>query len=339
MSTLLASTAGAMLSNSSLASDAPIVLGAGNHKYEWVKGWGMAASNPRLGSTHGGVVIDSKNQIYFSTDGPSSIQVLDPNGKFIRAIGAEWKPDKDGNGTHDMQIHKEGNTEFIYLVSLFRNEFAKITTSGETVWVKGFPEKSGVYKSKSEFKPTGITVAPNGDFYVTDGYGANFVHHYNAKGDYLSSWGGKSTDKKENGKFNTPHKILIDMRGGSPEVLVTDRANHRLQWFSPEGKHLRTVDGTENDFLRLPSVLSIRGNDLAIGDLKGRVTVLDRNNKLVTHLGDSKDDKKQATNRITPDAWVEGLFIAPHGLTWDAKGNLYISEWNLSGRVVKLKRL
>lgn len=320
-------------------TEAPIILGMGNHKYEWVRGWGKLPEGMKFGSTHGGVVVDLKNQVYFSTDSDAAIVVFDENGKYVRSIGKEWKPDKDGNGTHDMQLNREGRQEFIYLVSLFRNEFAKITTSGEIVWVKGYPEQSGIYKDKTQFKPTGITVAPNGDFYVTDGYGANYVHRYNAKGEYLSSWGGKSTAAKEDGKFSTPHKIIIDRRGGAPTVLVTDRANHRLQWFSLEGKHIKTVDGTENDFLRLPSVLSIRGTDVAIGDLKGRVTIIDKDNKLVTHLGDSGNDKKQATNRIPPDQWVDGEFIAAHGISWDNKGNLYVAEWNLSGRVVKLKRV
>jgi hypothetical protein len=320
-------------------NNTPLILGAGKHRYEWVRGWGALPEGVKYGSTHGGVVVDGQNQIYISTDGPESIIVFDQNGKYIRSIGKEWKPDKDGNGTHDMQLNKEGKQEFIYLVSLFRHEFAKITLQGEPVWVKGFPEQSGIYKSKDEFKPTGMTVAPNGDFYVTDGYGANYVHHYNAKGEYLNSWGGKSTKEKEEGKFSTPHKVIIDKRGGEPLVMVTDRANHRLQWFTLAGKHVKTVDGTENDFLRLPSVLSIRGTEVAIGDLAGRVTILDKDNKLITQLGDSGDEKKRATNKITPDQWVDGQFIAPHGLSWDRQGNIYIAEWNLSGRVVKLKRV
>jgi hypothetical protein len=174
---------------------------------------------------------------------------------------------------------------------------------------------------------------------VTDGYGANYVHRYDAKGEYVSSWGGKSTAAKEEGKFSTPHKILIDKRGAEPTVLVTDRANHRLQWFTLDGKHLKTVDGTEGDFLRLPSVLHILGTDLAIGDLAGRVTILDKDNKLVTHLGDGPDPKKRATNQIPPEQWVDGQLIAAHGLSWDAKGDLYVGEWNKFGRFVKLKRV
>ncbi len=338
-SSSLAST-GLIRAYANAQAGSPIILGDGKHRYEWVRGWGKLPAGVKLGSTHGGVVVDSQSRVYFSTDGDDSIIVFDQDGKYIRSLGKEWKPDKDGNGTHDMQLSKEGGQEFIYLVSLFRHEFAKITLQGEPVWVKGFPEQSGIYKSKEEFKPTGITALPNGDFYVTDGYGANYVHRYNAKGEYLNSWGGRSDkEKKEDGKFSTPHKIIIDRRAAEPTVMVTDRENHRLQWFTLAGKHIKTVDGTENDFLRRPSVLGIRGNEVAIGDLAGRVTILDKDNKLVAQLGDSGDAKKRATNKIPPDQWVDGQFIAPHGISWDTKGNLYVSEWMLAGRVVKLRRL
>ncbi|HEX9004838.1 MAG TPA: hypothetical protein VGB07_33305, partial [Blastocatellia bacterium] len=73
-----------------------IILGAGNHKYEWVRGWGKLPESMKWGSTHGGVVVDSQNHIYFSTDADSNIAVLDADGKYIRSIGKEWRPDKDG---------------------------------------------------------------------------------------------------------------------------------------------------------------------------------------------------------------------------------------------------
>jgi DNA-binding beta-propeller fold protein YncE len=323
--------------------DEPLILGAGNHKYEWVRGWGKLPAGMEFGATHGAVQIDAKGLIYFNTDTENAIIVFDANGNFVRSMAKEWK----GNA-HGMQIRREGSQEFIYVTNVARGEFGKLTLTGETVWAKGFPEKSGVYKNKSEFKPTGIAFAPNGEFYVTDGYGANYVHRYDAKGEYLSSWGGKSTKQKkddgstidlmEDGKFNTPHAIIIDSRGKTPTVLVTDRANHRLQWFSLEGKHLKTLPG-DGDLLRLPATLHIRGTDLAVGDLSGRVSIFDKDNKLVTHLGDNMDPKKRATNKIPRDGWMDGQFIAPHGICWDKQGNLYVEEWMAIGRIVKLKRL
>jgi hypothetical protein len=314
-----------------------VTLGSGAHRYEWVRGWGTLPVGMKYGSMHGGVVVDAQNHVYFSTDGDASIVVLDAQGRFVRSFGKEWRPDKAGDGTHDVQLHRDGGQEFLYLVSLFRHGFAKLTTTGEQVWVNGFPEASGIYKSKEEFKPTGITVLPGGDVYVTDGYGANYIHRYRATGEYVSSWGGKSTDACEPGKFDTPHKIIVDTRGGEPTVLVADRENHRLQWFSREGKHVRTLDGAEKDFLRRPSAFSIRGKAVAIADLKGRVTVLE-GDTLAAQLGDSGNENKQATNEVPADQFVDGEFVAPHGVAFDADGNLYVSEWALTGRVVKLAR-
>src|SRR5581483_341951 len=315
--------------------DPAIILGSGAHRYEWVRGWAKLPEGMNLGNLHGAVQVDSKGLIYLSAESENAVMVFDQGGKFVRAFGKEWKADKPGNGIHGMRLRKEGGKEYLYLTHLDRHEFAKITLTGETVWVRGYPEKSGVYTSKDEFKPTGIAVAPNGDVYVTDGYGKNYIHHYNAKGEYVNSWGGKGA---EDGKFNTPHAILVDTRGPEPLILVTDRAQHRLQWFTLDGKHVRTLPG-DGDLLRLPAALDERGGDLVVGDLSGRVTILDKDNKLITHLGDNIDPKKRAKNTITPDEWLEGQFISPHGVCWDEHGNLYVEEWLQTGRVVKLKRV
>ena len=313
----------------------PLVIGAGNHKYEWIRNWAKFPAGMQPGNMHGAVQVDARGFIYFSAESEHAILVFDQNGKFIRSFGKEWKTDKPGEGIHGMQLVNEGGKEFIYLTHLDRHQFARITLQGETVWVKGYPEQSGLYAKADEFKPTGIAVAPNGDFYVTDGYGKNYIHHYNARGEYVNSWGGKGA---EDGKFNTPHAIIVDTRGKEPLVLVTDRAQHRLQWFTLDGKHVRTLPG-DNDLLRLPATLHIRGTDLVVGDLSGRVTILDKDNKLVTHLGDNIDPKKRATNQVKPEQWLDGQFISPHGICWDQKGNLYVEEWLQTGRIVKLKRV
>ena len=314
---------------------APLVIGAGRHKYEWIRNWAKFPAGIEPGNMHGAVQVDSKGLIYFSAESEHALMVFDRNGKFIRSFGREWKTDKPGEGIHGMQLVKEGGREFIYLTHLARHEFAKITLEGETVWVKGYPAQSGVYAKADEFKPTGIAVAPNGDFYVTDGYGKNYIHHYRASGEYVNSWGGRGT---EDGKFNTPHAIIVDARGKEPLVLVTDRAQHRLQWFTLDGAHVRTLPG-DGDLLRLPATLHIRGTDLVVGDLSGRVTILDRHHKLVTHLGDNIDPKKRATNQVKPERWLDGQFISPHGICWDQQGNLYGEEWLQTGRIIKLKRV
>jgi DNA-binding beta-propeller fold protein YncE len=319
--------AGPMILARSRTSPAPIILGDGRHRYEWIPGWAKLPEGMIFGNTHGAVVIDGEGRVYMNTDTENAVMVFDPEGKFIKAWGKEWK-----GGSHGMALHREGRTEYIYLTHHSRHEFAKFTLDGELVWAKGYPTQPNVYTKADEFRPTGVAIAPNGDIYVTDGYGKSWVHHYNSKAEYIRSWGGPGT---EQGKLKQPHGIWLDRREKTPRVLVADRENHRLQWFSLAGEPLSMLDRG----LRRPSNFDERGKDIAIADLEGRVTIIDGENKIVTHLGDNEDPAKRGKNPIPRDQWVDGQFISPHCPRWDAQGNLYVLEWLSTGRITKLKRL
>jgi hypothetical protein len=309
------------------ATDAPIVLGSGNHKYEWVRNWAGLPEGMRFGNTHGAVVVDSQGRVLMNTDGDNAIMIFDAHGRFIKGWGAEWR-----NGTHGMALHGEGKIEYLYLTHFNRHEFAKCTPDGEVVWVKGYPKEAGVYRSAEEFKPTGIAFAPGGDFYVTDGYGKSYVHQYDAKGDYVRSWGGEGNGV---GQLKQPHGIWVDTRQPTARVLVADRANHRLQFFTLDGRPA----GMVAEGLRLPSNFHQRGTDIAIADLEGRVTILDKDNRLVAHLGDNEDPKLRGQNPVPPEQWKDGQFISPHCVRWDAQGDLYVAEWLSNGRITKLKHV
>ena len=129
--------------------------------------------------------------------------------------------------------------------------------------------------------------------------------------------------------------MWVDTRGAEPELIVADRENHRLQRFDRQGQLLGVVEG----MLRRPCKIQQRGEYLVIPDLAGRVTILDGDNQLVTHLGDNPDVAKRADNGVPPDEWVDGEFIAPHSAVWDQDGNLYVMDWNRHGRITKLRRL
>ncbi len=310
------------------SSGTPVRLGTGNHTYEWVRGWAKLPDGMRFGNTHGAVIVDSQGRVLMNTDTENAIIVFDPDGKFIRAFGKEWK-----DGLHGMALHKEAGGEFIYVTHHTRHEFAKLSLDGTVMWVKGFPVESELYEKADDFRPTGIAIAPNGDLYITDGYGLSWVHHYSSAGEYLKSWGGPAGS--EPGKLRQPHGIWMDTRGPAPLVLIADRANHRLQWFNLNGEFVKAV----TDDLRLPSNFDQRGSDLVIADLAGRVTILDGINRVITHLGDNPDPGQRGQNPIPPERWVEGIFISPHCPRWDAEGNLYVTEWLSNGRIDKLKRV
>ena len=115
--------------------------------------------------------------------------------------------------------------------------------------------------------------------YVGDGYGSHYITQYSKDGQWLRTWGGKGNEK---GKMETPHGLWIDDRPGRElSLVVADRANARLQYFSLEGKHL----GFVKDVL-FPAHFDIRGRTLLVADLHARVSLFDKDNQPLVHLGD-----------------------------------------------------
>ena len=89
---------------------------------------------------------------------------------------------------------------------------------------------------------------PNGDIYVTDGYRNARVHRFTRDGKLVTSWG---TPGHAAGQFHLPHSIAIDDDG---KLYVADRANQRIQIFSPDGDFLGqwTGMGGPNDITPRP---------------------------------------------------------------------------------------
>jgi hypothetical protein len=335
------------------AGDKPVILGKGEHTYELVPGWGQLPDGKKYGNTHA-VVESQDGRIFIHNESPTgdATCVFDADGKFIKSWGKQF-----ADGAHGMDIRTEGSEEFLYLAPTKMHKVFKTTLDGEVLMELDYPRlamhqesggdvpdyqdkeiterggKKRLKKAEEFYVPTFIALAPNGDFYVTDGYGSNYVHRYNLKGEYVQSWGGTG---KEPGRMNCPHGIWCDTRDPqNPVIVVADRANVRLQRFTLDGKLIDIV----TDELRAPCHFSQRGTDLLIPDLKGRVTIIDKDNKLITHLGDNPDPKKWANHGVKPAELTPGVFCTPHGATWDHAGNAYIVEWLPYGRVSKLKRV
>jgi hypothetical protein len=335
------------------AGDKPVRLGQGDYTFELVPGWGELPEGKKYGETHA-VVEAEDGRIFIHNASPTgdATCVFDPDGKFIKSWGKQF-----ARGAHGMDIRKEGNEQFLYLAPTGMHKVFKTTLDGEVLMELSYPklamdvrdgkivpdyhdtevkDKNGnkhIKKAEEFFIPTFIALAPNGDFYVTDGYGSNFVHRYNLKGEYIQSWGGAGKDP---GRMNCPHGIWCDTRDPeNPTIVVADRANVRLQWFTLDGKFIKMV----TDELRHPCHFSQRGDDLLIPDLKGRVTIFGKDNKLITHLGDNPNPKQWANHGVKPSELTPGVFCTPHGATWDHNGNAYVVEWLPYGRVTKLKRV
>jgi sugar lactone lactonase YvrE len=313
------------------------ILGEGDHKYEAIHDWGMLPANIRYGNTHG-VCEDSNGHIYVhhtvnaSSESSDSMVVFDPKGKFVKSWGKEFK-----GGAHGLHIRKEGKQEFLYLCDTQRGVVVKTTLNGEEVFTLSYPKESEPYKPGADgklikYSPTNLAVAPNGDFYVGDGYGSSYINQYNSKGEFIRTFGGVGA---EPGQLSCPHGIICDVRGAEPVLIVADRTNHRLQRFTLEGKHIDFVNG-----VNLPCHFHVfRNGDMVMPDLGARVTLLDRNNRVILHLGEDASNTWGELRKQPRDKFIPGKFVCPHGACFDHAGNIFVVEWVEVGRVTKLRKV
>ena len=139
-------------------------------------------------------------------------------------------------------------------------------------------------------------------------------------------------------QFNTAHGMTLDTRYDPPRLLICDR-NHqpkgRLLHYSLEGEFIaEVVNG-----LGMPTSVAIQGDYVSVPDLHGRVVILDKTNTIMAVLGHNADRKMGRNYNVPIDKWVEGVFSGTHGSYWDQDGNLYVQDWNVSGRIMKLVRV
>ena len=332
-------------------SDAQLVVGAGEHRYEVQHHWAQLPDKYTWQTTHN-VAVDREGLVYVIHEGREeqqdhpSIFVFDPQGKFVRAFGNQFQ-----GGGHGLEVITEGREQFLYVTAYQQvKSFAKLTLKGERVWEKHAPMESQLYAKDEDtkpakrwgrdaFMPTNYAFLPDGGFFIADGYGSWRVHRYDKQGKWLSMFGEPGTGP---GQFNTPHGICLDNRPGrEPSIIVADRANKRLQWFTLEGKHLKTLDG----FI-LPANLDIHKDVLLVPDLSARVTLLDKNDQVIVHLGEDpawreqviKDSNKLRSN-ARGEGWVAGKFLHPHDACFDKDGNIIVAEWVNTGRITMLRKL
>jgi hypothetical protein len=217
---------------------------------------------------------------------------------------------------------------------------AKTDLKGEVVWIKEVPQEPHVYdKPNTPFAPTNVAFAPDGGFYVGDGYGSNYIHQYDKDARWIRTFGGSG---KGPGQFQTPHGLWLDDRPGrEAQLLVADRANHRLQYLTLDGKPKSMIEGV--DKVSFPAHFDIRGDVLLMPDLHARVTLYDRDNNVLAHLGYDPDWTRQVLDgfkiRTQPDRWPAGKFIHPHDACFDKDGNIFVAEWVQTGRVSWLRHV
>jgi len=192
------------------------------------------------------------------------------------------------------------------------------------------------------WRPTSIAVdrGPDGtgDIWVADGYGANLVHRFGPDGAHRATFDGGTSGTV----FDCPHGILLRRDGGELEILVADRANHRIVVLDPAGETTGVFGADELDS---PSSMTVLDGDLFITELFGGVARFDARNRFVGRLEPRRRRSHEEPgwpNRLGADGRAllppelePGTFNSPHGIAAH-DGALYLTEWHIGGRLIRI---
>jgi hypothetical protein len=313
------------------------VVGSGLHTYECVHDWLTPPDGLVWGDTHG-LAQDEQGRIYVahtvnkSSMRGESVVVYDADGRFLSAFGEEFR-----GGAHGLSVRREANGEFLYHCDINRCKIVKTTLDGKTVWTHSYPREDSAYAERPiDFVPTNVAFAPNGDFYVGDGYGSHHVLRFSLGGKFLGEVGRPGHG---DGEFDTPHGLWVDARGKEPVLLVADRGNRRMQAFTLSGAHIRTIK--DEAHVRMPCHFHVQGEWMVCPDLDSQVCILDREHKVIAQLGDGQaangevgSRRKQSRREFTP-----GQFITPHAAIFLRDGNILVAEWLPIGRITLLRHV
>jgi DNA-binding beta-propeller fold protein YncE len=301
-----------------------MIVGSGDYRYRVNANWAKLPEGWSFKEV-GGVGVDSQDNVYIFNRGEHPMMIFDREGNFLRSWGEGQYPRAHG-------IHMAPD-DTMFLTDDGGHFVRKVTLDGKVLLELGVPGKPAPYMSGEPFhRCTHTALSPQGDIYVSDGYGNSRVHKYTLDGKLQFSWGEPGTDP---GQFNIAHNVCCDPDGF---VYVADRENHRVQVFDGNGKY----EGQWNNMHR-PSGLYLEpgkqgrmyigeiGPDMAVNielpNCGPRVSIYAHDGKLLARLG-------HAHAGLNP-----GQFISPHGIAVDGRGDIYVGEVSFTnwGRRVRAK--
>lgn len=239
------------------------------------------------------VDISQDGDLYLCHRGRQPILCFTATGRFVRSWG-------DGivGKPHGLRVDPAGN---VWVTDLAHHMVFKFNSDGEILLALGTPDRPG--DSPQQFnQPTDIAFGPNGDVFITDGYGNNRVVKFDAQGKFLSEWGAAGIGP---GEFDLPHSIVID---AEQRVLVGDRENDRIQIFDLHGRLLDIWNGFAPYGIAIDSAQRVYVAD-------GRASQVVRLNANGTVAG-----------RLGGKGHAAGQFELPHMLCVDSAGNIHVAE-------------
>lgn len=318
------------------------LVGHGDYQYKVVRDWAQIGNAKTSILNCHEMVMDQKGRLLMIGDHTdNNILVFDRGGKLLDYWGTRYP------GGHGLTLSAEGEEDFLFIVDCgwYQDRYgkwqkqagvvSKTTIDGRLLFNLPDPRLTGVYQADEPFMPTEVAVAPNGDIYVADGYGSDYIIQYTNEGEYIRHFGGHNNED-ERYNLQNAHGVAIDMRGDEPQLVCTSRSENCFKYFTLDGKYIKTVElpglyvcrpvvDDQNIYAGVCWSKTRNENKGWVRDT-GFITVLE-GDKVVSNPGGTAPSYKN--NKLQQMYQAETpIFNHGHDVCVDGDKNLYVCQWN-----------
>ncbi len=315
------------------------IIGHGKFRYRVHKNWGnLDPAKTPVKNCHE-MVMDKKGRLIMVTDETkNNIIIYDRSGKLITTWGNDFP------GGHGLTLFDEGGEEVLFICDPNTGRVVKTTLDGKQIMELPNPKTINVYESTQNYLPTETAIGPNGDIYVADGYGSQYILQFSAKGEFIRKFGGPGN---EDANFSTAHGVCIDARDKNNITLIcTSRGHNSFKRFTLDGKYLstlflpgafvcRAVIDEENIYA---GVCWSRLRYLEQTNNSGFVTILDGKDKVISNPGGTAPAYKKGELQLMVQE--KPVFNHCHDVCIDNDKNIYVCQWNANKTYpIKLERV
>jgi peptidylamidoglycolate lyase len=321
-------TSAALLTNHKLFAMGDEIIGQNERKYRLDKNWVKSTgSGLPVNDCHEMIQDNNKRIVLLTNETKNNVIFFNKDGTVVKTWGHDFP------GAHGLTLFGEGKDQLLFITDTERHQFYKTTIDGKLISTWDFPIETEKYTEAKQFVPTETAITKNGEVYVADGYGSQYIIHYDAQGKIKNIFGGKG-EKESN--LDNAHGICIDYRQNPETLIITDRTRCCFKRFSMAGEYLETIS--------LPGACVcrpvIKGNYLYAAVLRspnldnvdsGFVIILNKENKPISVLGGS-EASYDSNGKLNPFQQTQKLFQHPHDVLVDDDENLYVCQW-ASGKV------
>lgn len=306
------------------------ILGQGDWRYRVVPGWGVLDEKTPVKNCHG-IVEDREGHVILLTDHvQNNVIIYDSAGKLVSKWGTEFPK------AHGLSIVTENDREVLFITDLERNAVFKTTLDGEMLDEWSWPEQSGKYQSMKQYKPSWTLHAPDGSFFVLDGYGKDYIQAFGPDGRLKSVFGGAEGGIEHWG----PHGGIFD-----DGLLIAMSDKQYLLKLDVEGKEVSRhplPGGNPRQIQRVGDqyfVAHLADNWPADRNSRGFLSILDKDFKVLSNPGGTAPEYDDG-GRLKKMAHQGEVFMHPHDLVVARDGSLYVAQF-ASGETypIKLERV